>query len=124
MIAGICLMADGRKSGLLVGLLGACCSHIGRPAGSARSRPFLPANRSEWIMVLSLVATVAVVAYFLLPAVPPPDAVTEPHPPLSPFAASVAVLISVVVIGAKFLREKRSSQANATGHPGARPESE
>jgi len=121
MIAGIYLMTDGRKSGLLVGLFGAYCSHIGRPPSRAGNRPFLPVNRWECILGLLLIATVPLFAYVFLTAEPPPIPVAEPHPPLSPFAASVAVLITVLLIGAKFRREKRNSEQNAAEQPATRP---
>lgn len=110
VIVGIYLMTDGEKIGGIVMILGACCSNIGRPPSKPRNRPFLPANRLEWILGLALIA-VPLFAFHFWNAVPPPNPVPEPHPPLSPVAASVAALIFVLLIGAKFLREKRDSES-------------
>lgn len=109
---GIFLLTEGRH-GLLPMILGACCSHIGRPPRSPkppREGSFLPANRLEWISGLVLLAFVALLGFLFLTAAPPLDTGREPRQPLSPLMGAVAGLIMVLLLGAKLLHEKRNTQ--------------
>lgn len=109
---GIFLLTEGRN-GLLPMILGAGCSHIGRPPRSLkppRERSFLPANRLEWISGLVLLAFVALLGFLFLSVTPSPDTVREPRQPLSPFTGAVAGLIAVLLLGAKFMHERRNTQ--------------
>jgi hypothetical protein len=110
-MAGLYLMTTGERNGTWLIILGAGCSHIGRPPKKqSGNRLFLPVNRLEWIVAIFLIVLIPLLTLIILTIERPPAPIPDSGRPLSPVQGLITAVIFLILIGAKFWWEKRNAE--------------